>query len=173
VSTAYLGLGSNLGDRAGNLLRAAALLINSGVHITGASSIYETDPVDVPEERIDQPRFLNMVIRVEAPHFEPFSLLAKCLATEQQLGRERVIYRGPRTIDIDLLIIDDLVVNGVRGDMRLDLPHQRMHLRRFVLLPLAEIAPELKHPVAGISVRDLLMNLTGGKDTEDVRIYAP
>src|SRR5215217_839310 len=101
---AYLGLGSNLGDRAANLLRAVSALVNGGLQLVAASSIYETDPVDY----LDQPQFLNQVIAVAAPQLEPYSLLRFCLETETKLGRERTIPRSARTVDIDLLLFGDL-----------------------------------------------------------------
>lgn len=162
--TAYLSLGSNLGDRAANLLRALTALINSDLRLVTASSIYETDPVDV----LAQPRFLNMVIAVAAPRLEPFSLLNYCLATETRLGRKRFIERGARTVDIDLLLLDDLVIDETRQGTELVLPHPRLHLRRFVLTPLAEIAPHLKHPVLG----ETMAHLLGAIDALSmVRIY--
>jgi len=164
MRTAYLGLGSNLGDRAANLLRAVTALISGDLRLTAASSIYETDPVD----RLDQPKFLNMVVVVAAPRLEPFSLLNFCLATETRLGRQRMIERGARTVDIDLLMLDDLQIDETRDGVELVLPHSRLHLRRFVLTPLAEIAPHLKHPVFGETMAHLLGAV---RDSSAVRIY--
>ena len=162
--TAYLGLGSNLGDRAANLLRAMTALIGGDLRLSGASSIYETEPVDVAE----QPLFLNLVVAVTAPRLEPFSLLNYCLATETRLGRKRMIERGARTVDIDLLLLEDVVVDETRAGVELVLPHPRLHLRRFVLTPLAEVAPHLKHPVLG----ETMMHLLGAvEDQAAVRVY--
>jgi 2-amino-4-hydroxy-6-hydroxymethyldihydropteridine diphosphokinase len=164
MSTAYLGLGSNLGDRVASLLRAITALCNADLRPVAMSSIYETEPVD----RLDQPDFLNMAIAVEAPQIEPFLLLKSCLDLEKQLGRERTIPKGARTIDIDLLLIDDWVIDEVRDGLSLTLPHPRLHLRRFVLTPLAEIAPHLRHPILGETISQLLDAVD---DPSAVRIY--
>ncbi len=164
LSTAYLGLGSNLGDRAANLLRTVTALVGSDLRVSAASSIYETEPVDAPS----QPDFLNMVVAVTAPRLEPFSVLNYFLATEARLGRQRTASRGSRTVDIDLLLLDELVIDERRGGTDLVLPHPRLHLRRFVLAPLAEIAPHLKHPVLGETISNLLGAVDDGAA---VRIY--
>jgi 2-amino-4-hydroxy-6-hydroxymethyldihydropteridine diphosphokinase len=163
-STAYLGLGSNLGDRAANLLRAIAALSQGGLRLSAMSSIYETEPVDYP----DQPKFLNMVVTVEAPQIEPFSLLRFCLEVETSLGRQRAIPKAARTIDIDLLLLDDRVIDEVRDGLALTLPHPRLHLRRFALTPLAEIAPQLRHPILGETMSRLLAAVD---DSSAVWIY--
>lgn len=168
MSTAYLGLGSNLGDRAAHLLQAIVMLIGQGLQVTKASSVYETDPFDVPAPFVDQPKFLNMVIAVSAPQLDPFSLLSDCLDIERRLGRDRSIERGARNIDIDLLILDDQIVDRSRGETRLTLPHPRMQLRRFVLEPLAEIAPDLVHPVTNLTAREMLSRVS---DNSSVKIY--
>jgi 2-amino-4-hydroxy-6-hydroxymethyldihydropteridine diphosphokinase len=162
--TAYLGLGSNLGDRAANLLRAVTGLISGDLHLQAASSIYETEPVGNP----DQPKFLNMVVAITARRLEPFSLLNYCLATELRLGRQRLAVKGARTVDIDLLLLDELVIDEERGGTDLVLPHPRLHQRRFVLAPLAEIAPHLKHPVLGETMNHLLGAVDDGAA---VRMY--
>jgi 2-amino-4-hydroxy-6-hydroxymethyldihydropteridine diphosphokinase len=165
MSAAYLGLGSNLGDRAANLLRALKEICGAGLNLTAISSVYETEPVDY----FDQPDFLNMAVAIRPPLNDPFSLLRLCLDVEARLGRERLAPKGARTIDIDLLLFDGAVIDEVRDGLALTLPHPRLHLRRFALAPLAEIAPELRHPVSGKTIRRLLDDL---KDSSSVSIYA-
>jgi len=160
---AYLGLGSNLGDRAANLLRAVSAFVAADFDLIAVSSIYETEPVDY----LDQPQFLNMVAAV-AGRLEPFSLLNFCLEIEMRLGRRRTIPRGQRTIDIDLLMLDDLIIDDKRNGIDLTLPHPRMHLRRFVLAPISEIAPDLEHPVLHMKMSRLLDNLD---DPAAVRLF--
>jgi 2-amino-4-hydroxy-6-hydroxymethyldihydropteridine diphosphokinase len=165
VSVAYLSLGSNLGDRAANLLRALKALRDAGLNLAAISSIYETEPVDY----LDQPDFLNMAVAVSAPWIEPFSLLKLCLDVEARLGRERLTPKGARAIDVDLLLIGGAVIDDIRDGVALTLPHPRLHLRRFALEPLAEIAPELRHPISGETIRRLLDDLN---DSTSVAIYA-
>jgi 2-amino-4-hydroxy-6-hydroxymethyldihydropteridine diphosphokinase len=147
-SRLFVGLGSNVGDRAGNLLLAVRGMMNAGLNINRLSSIYETEPVDV----IDQPSFLNMVAEARAPHFSPEQILARLLRIEYALGRRREISRGPRTIDMDLLLYGDEVCSTEF----LVLPHPRLHMRRFVLTPLAELAPQLAHPTLHQTISKLL-----------------
>ncbi len=165
ISTAYLGLGSNLGDRSANLLRAVSALSGAGLRLAAISSIYETEPVDYS----DQPDFLNLVVAVEAGRIDPFALLKLCLDVESRLGRLRLIPKGARTIDIDLLLVDGLIIDGASDGVALTLPHPRLHLRRFVLTPLAEIAPELRHPILGKTIKQLLDDLA---DSSAVNVYA-
>lgn len=134
MSTAYLGLGSNLGDRRGLLVSALAALRTRNVAVDRVSSVYETAPVGVTE----QPDFLNIVARVTTG-LGPDALLASCLEVEAALGRTRRERWGPRTVDIDLLWFDGIAMKAEA----LTLPHPRMLERAFVLFPLAEIAPEL------------------------------
>lgn len=149
---AYLGLGSNLGDREANLRQAISLLVDGGLRLVTESSVYETDPVDF----LDQPKFLNQVIAVTAPNLEPFALMKLCLEIEAELGRVRTVPRGARTLDIDLLLFGDEVINGESVGVELTLPHPQMHLRRFVLQPLAEIAPKIIHPILQKTSEQLL-----------------
>jgi 2-amino-4-hydroxy-6-hydroxymethyldihydropteridine diphosphokinase len=162
---AHLGLGSNLGDRAANLLRALKALRDSGLSLITLSSIYETEPVDYPS----QPDFLNMAVAAGAAGIEPFSLLNLCLDLETRLGRERLFPKGARVIDIDLLLIDGITIDEVRNGVALTLPHPRLHLRRFALAPLAEIAPDLRHPILDKTIGRLLADLN---DSSAVSIYA-
>jgi 2-amino-4-hydroxy-6-hydroxymethyldihydropteridine diphosphokinase len=165
IGAAYLCLGSNLGDRAANLLRALKALRDAGLSLIAISSIYETEPVDY----LDQPDFLNMAVAVSAPLIEPFSLLKLCLDVEARLGRQRLVPKGARAVDIDLLLFGDAVIDAVRDGVALTLPHPRLHLRRFALAPLAEIAPEVRHPIFGETIERLLDGLD---DASSVAIYA-
>src|SRR5260370_35722459 len=144
---AYLSLGSNVGDRAGQLRRAIELLEAGEVRILRRSSIYETEPQDVRE----QPWFLNLVVEAETRLF-PMQLLRRIQKIEKELGRKRLAAKGPRTIDIDILFYGNFVV----GTTELDIPHPRIAQRRFVLQPLAELVPHLRHPVTRTPVRERL-----------------
>ncbi len=135
--TVYLSLGSNLGDRAANLRAAIAALVEMGVRVTRISSSYETEPVDY----LDQPWFLNCVIEVETS-LAPQALLHELRVIESQLGSKKEFAKGPRLLDMDILLYDDLAIELPE----LQIPHPRMLQRNFVLVPLAEIAPLLKHP---------------------------
>lgn len=140
AKTVFLSIGSNLGAREQNLERALAALEQQHIHVVSRSSIYETEPQDV----VQQPWFLNMVVECQTNCF-PLQLLAALQKIERELGRVRgagAIRRGPRTIDIDILLFGSVVMNTPQ----LTIPHPRMLERRFVLEPLLEIAPNLKHP---------------------------
>ena len=131
---AYLGLGSNLGDRLDALQRAVDLLAGRGVRVVASSRVWETDPVGGPD---GQPSFLNAVVRAETD-LEPGDLLGAANAVEAALGRVREVRWGPRTIDIDILLVDDLILD----DPALTIPHPRMTERAFVILPLLELDPD-------------------------------
>jgi 2-amino-4-hydroxy-6-hydroxymethyldihydropteridine diphosphokinase len=149
----YLSLGSNVGEREESLERAANALQYSGVRITARSSVYETEPQDF----VQQPWFLNLAVECETRYF-PLQLLGVIERIERDLGRERgpgVIRRGPRVIDIDVLLFGDAVITTPR----LTVPHPRMLERRFVLEPLLEIAPNLRYPGTRELLRKYLRNL--------------
>ena len=151
--TAYLSLGSNLGDRAANLRAAVAQLDVAG-RLLAVSSLYETQPVDVP----DQPWFLNCVAAIETDK-TPRELLQLALRVEASMGRLRMTEKGPRKIDIDVVLFGDYVLD----EPGLKIPHPAMHLRRFVLEPLVEIAPNVRHPELGKTARELLVALPRGQ----------
>ena len=144
--TVYLSLGSNVGDRDANLREAIKRLAPS-VRILRVSPIYETEPVDYT----DQNWFLNLAVEAETD-LSPNRLLAHIAGIERALGRIRTTPKGPRTIDIDILLYGDAVVRTAR----LEIPHPRMAARRFVLAPLADLAPDLCHPVTRQTVREML-----------------
>lgn len=147
MKTAYLGLGSNIGDREQNLKEALAKLSAPDLRVARHSSVYETEPVGFTAQRW----FLNIVVEIETELF-PMQLLARIAKVEQALGRARTVKNGPRTLDIDILLYGRAVVRSAR----LEIPHPRMAERRFVLAPLAELAPELRHPVTHQSIRAML-----------------
>jgi 2-amino-4-hydroxy-6-hydroxymethyldihydropteridine diphosphokinase len=150
---AYLSIGSNLGDRAANLRAAVAQLDVAGRRLA-VSSLYETQPVDVP----NQPWFLNCVAAIETGK-TPRELLSIALQIEAGMGRLRMSEKGARKIDIDLVLFGDRVVD----EPGLKIPHPAMHQRRFVLEPLVEIAPEARHPGLGKTARELLAELADGQ----------
>jgi 2-amino-4-hydroxy-6-hydroxymethyldihydropteridine diphosphokinase len=157
MATAYLSLGSNIGERAANIARAVGELGHRGVRVTRTSSLYETEPVEFTE----QPWFLNSVIEVETD-LPAAELMKAALEVEHAMGRERNVPKGPRAIDIDILLYGDLVIRTPE----LDVPHPRMAERLFVLAPMAEIAPGVVHPVLK---KDMAELLTETNDSSEVR----
>ncbi len=161
LAKAYVCLGSNLGDRLQYLKRAIKKIEESNkISIKKISSVYESEPMGYENQRW----FLNLVLEVKTS-LDPFPLLEHLLAIEDQMGRKREEKCGPRNIDIDLLLYDKRIVDS----NRLTIPHPRMHQRRFVLIPLAQIAPRLLHPVLKKSVDELLENC---EDKSAVRLYS-
>ena len=149
IQNAYVGLGSNLGDRAAYLLLAVRGMLDAGLDVIRLSSIYETEPVEYEQ----QPAFLNMVAELRGSTLpSPEQTLARLLRIEYALGRTRDIRMGPRTIDLDLLIFKDQQIETEF----LTVPHPRLVTRRFVLVPLNELVPGLVHPVLGKSISELL-----------------
>lgn len=160
--TAYIGMGSNLGDRAGNLLLAVRGMIAANFVVHRLSSIYETDPLDIDTDL----KFLNMVAEIRVTGMNARQVMTRLLRIEYHLGRGDKTEKRPRTVDLDILFF---------GEERLEsefltLPHPRAHLRRFVLTPLAEIAPNLKHPVLK---KDVINLLTFVDDSSGVHIWSP
>jgi len=163
IQNAYVGLGSNLGDRAGYLLLAVRGMLDAGLDVIRLSSIYETEPVDYE----DQPAFLNMVAELRGSTLpKPEQMLARLLRIEYALGRTRDVPKGPRTIDLDVLIFKDERLDSEF----LTVPHPRLALRRFVLVPLNELVPNLVHPVLGKTISELLAQT---KDRSTVTRWKP
>jgi 2-amino-4-hydroxy-6-hydroxymethyldihydropteridine diphosphokinase len=170
---AYLSLGSNVGDRERHLRDAIARLETKGRIVT-ASSFYETEPVDFT----DQAWFLNCAVALETNE-TPEQLIATILHIEQEMGRRRVQKKGPRIIDIDILLFSETTADTVMGDASIDssivdspaltIPHPAMHARRFVLEPLVEIAPAARHPVLKKTIRELLDALPPGQEVRRVQ----
>ena len=147
MKTVYLGLGSNIGDRAAMLQAAVRALESPRLHIRHLSPVYETEPMDVSR----QPWFLNLVAEAETDLF-PLQLLHRTLKVEAQLGRRRLAPKGPRSIDIDILLFGNSIVTTPT----LGIPHPRFRDRRFVLTPLADLAPDLRDPVTRKTVAEML-----------------
>lgn len=152
MKKAYLSLGSNVGDREQHLRSAIELLERELLRVTRRSAVYETEPRDFRS----QPWFLNAVVEVETTLF-PMQLLHRVLKIEKEMGRKRTIAKGPRSIDIDILLYG----NSVISTSSLTVPHPRMEERRFVLEPLAELAPDLRHPVHRKTIRELMAATAG------------
>jgi 2-amino-4-hydroxy-6-hydroxymethyldihydropteridine diphosphokinase len=152
LRTAYLSLGSNVGDREEMLRSALHLLESPGLHVARVSPVYETEPQDFK----NQPWFLNLVAEVQTGLF-PMQLLTRAQKIERKLGRKRTVDKGPRSIDIDILLYGESVIDA----KDLVVPHPRMAERRFVLQPLADLAPDLRHPVLRRSMKELLAAVPG------------
>lgn len=162
ATKAYVGIGSNLGDRAGNLVLAVRGMMEASLCVTRLSSVYETEAVS----EIEQPLFLNMVAEIGNPLPAPEQVMARLLRIEFALGRTREVKNGPRTLDLDLLMYGDL-----QSDTEfLKLPHPCLHQRRFVLEPLVEIAPRLVHPTLKRGMAELLASV---EDRSAVRKWTP
>jgi 2-amino-4-hydroxy-6-hydroxymethyldihydropteridine diphosphokinase len=155
----YIALGSNVGDRAAMLERAMAAMNSAGIRVSRQSSFYVTEPVDAP----GQAWFLNAVVEAETSLL-PLQLLHALLRIERELGRRRITLHGPRTIDLDILFYGSSVIRS----KELQVPHPRLSERRFVLVPLAQIAPEFRHPVVHKSVTQLLAETP---DRSEVRLW--
>lgn len=153
----FVALGTNLGDREENLARAVRELEDRGFGVTAKSSVYETEPVGGPA----QEAYLNAVVQGETS-LAPEELLTACLGIERALGRKRTVKNAARTLDLDILLFGDLVMRTGF----LTLPHPRLHERRFVLVPLAEIAGHLRHPVLGLTVEELARRAGDGPRVE-------
>jgi 2-amino-4-hydroxy-6-hydroxymethyldihydropteridine diphosphokinase len=154
MNFAYLSLGSNIGDREAQLREAIRRLDAIG-QVKKISSLYETEPVEFTQQAL----FLNCAVGLETS-LGPEELMSRLLDIERELGRERVQKKGPRTIDIDILLFGNLVMNSTE----LTIPHPAMAERRFVLAPLAEIAPGVVHPLLKKTVSELLAELPAGQN---------
>jgi 2-amino-4-hydroxy-6-hydroxymethyldihydropteridine diphosphokinase len=162
VTTGYLGLGSNVGERRAHLEQAVVELSGHGIQVLASSSVYETEPVG---EVLDQREFFNACLRVETDH-DPERLLDACKAVERALGRAGGgVRHGPRVIDVDVLLLGDVVY----GSPRLTLPHPEVSSRRFVLVPLLELDPDLALP-SGRTLAEALAELGPG---QEVRLAGP
>jgi len=150
MSIVYIGIGSNLGNREKNCLHAIEFLEKRGITVKKMSSMYETKPWGVK----DQPLFLNMAIEIET-ELKPMELFKVLKSIEREIGREESLRWGPRKIDLDILLFDNIVLNR----NNLIIPHPLMHERDFVLRPLCEIASNINHPILKMSIGDLFQQL--------------
>jgi 2-amino-4-hydroxy-6-hydroxymethyldihydropteridine diphosphokinase len=154
MTAVYIALGSNLGDRAMNL-EAAIAALSPAVRVIGRSAVYETDPKYITE----QPAFLNMVVCGDTG-LKPEALLKYVKVIERELGRTPAPRYGPRLIDLDIIFFGDRVIDSAG----LSIPHPRMAEREFVLKPLCDLAPDMRHPLTGDTMRNLLEKLGGGRE---------
>jgi len=159
MTTAFIALGSNLGDRAQNLREAIRLLGESGVSISKISRFYETEPVDY----LDQPWFLNAVLEAQTS-LPAEELLATLRSIELQMGSKKAFAKGPRLLDLDILLYNNATIETPT----LQIPHPRMLLRNFVMVPLAEIAPQLRHSSWSANAAELARH-TG--DASQIRLF--
>ena len=162
ITTAYVGLGSNLGDRAGNLLMAVRGLMEASFVVNKLSPIYETEPVGIESST----NFLNMVAEIHVTNVSATQMMARILRIEYLLGRTHKTLKKPRTVDLDILFF---------GDAQMDtefliLPHPRLHLRKFVLKPLSKVAPNFVHPILKKEIVDILKDLD---DPSEVKRWSP
>jgi 2-amino-4-hydroxy-6-hydroxymethyldihydropteridine diphosphokinase len=151
MSIAYIGIGSNIGNRGNNCRQAIKLIEKNGILIKKQSRMHETEPWGIK----DQPKFINMAVEVETDK-KPEELLVILKEIEKEIGRTETVKWGPRVIDLDILFYDDLILK-ISG---LEIPHPLLHERDFVLKPLCEIAPVKKHPVTGKTVKEMLTQLS-------------
>ncbi len=155
----YISLGSNVGDRAASLQQAVVAMNAKGIRVVRRSALYLTEPADAPS----QAWFLNAVVEAET-RWMPRQLLKTLASIERDFGRQRIVPRGPRTLDLDLLLFGTSIIDTPE----LQVPHPRLAERRFVLVPLAELAPALRHPTLGRNISELLA-ATG--DRSEVRLW--
>jgi len=145
----FLGIGSNLGNRKGNIEKAKSILLENDINLISSSSYYETPSWPDP----NKPRFINIVLKVTCK-YKPLELLNLCKNIEKKLGRKKAPKNSPRICDIDIIDFDGIILNG-----RLKLPHSSMHKRNFVLLPLFDIERDWKHPVKKTNIKKLIYSL--------------
>lgn len=165
VITTYVGLGSNLGDRAGNLLLAVRGLMEASFTVCKLSAVYETEPLGL-EDAQSHAKFLNMAAEIRVTSVSPSQMLARMLRIEYLLGRREKNLKKPRTVDLDLLLYGNVQSNTEF----LTVPHPRLHERKFVLVPLAELAPHFVHPTLNKSIQELLYTV---EDDSEVKRWNP